>query len=65
MECCVDGSHNWHAKFLLGSNSAKVLSDKATGMKEISNYLMGAFKDTIGLRVFVRFLTGQFGLNSI
>jgi hypothetical protein len=62
MECCVDGSHKWHEKFLLGRYGIKVLSNEATGMSEISDYLMGAFEDTIGLRVFN---SGQFGLNSI
>jgi hypothetical protein len=62
MECCVDGPHNWHEKFLLGGYGVEVLSDEAIGMQEISNYLMDAFKYTIGLRVFD---SGQFGSNSI
>jgi hypothetical protein len=30
MECCVDGLHNWHEKFLLGRYNVEVLSNKAT-----------------------------------
>jgi hypothetical protein len=51
-----------HEMFLLGRDGGEVLSDKATGMQEISNYLMGSFKDTIGLRLFD---SGQFGSYSI
>jgi hypothetical protein len=32
MECCVDGSHKWHEKFLLGRYGIEVLSNEATGM---------------------------------
>jgi hypothetical protein len=53
MECCVDGPHNWHEKFLLGRYGGEIFP---------SNYLMGVLKDTIGLRVFD---SGQFGSNSI
>ncbi len=62
MEGWVNGLHSLHEKFLLGSNSVEVVSDEVTGTQEISNCLMGAFEDTIGLRVLD---SGQFGLNSI
>jgi hypothetical protein len=31
MECCVDGPHNWHEKFLLSGYGVEVLSNEATG----------------------------------